>query len=65
MKINNIKIGLLSLFLILGTQEAYAQSNVEDVVTTPIASPSMASMSQYSDVPISLATGLPDIGISL
>ncbi|WP_153391721.1 hypothetical protein [Chryseobacterium vaccae] len=62
-KTNYIKaLGLVPVFL--GTL-VYGQAGVGETVTTPIASPSMAAMSQYSDVPISLATGLPDIGISL
>ncbi|MGE8555707.1 MAG: hypothetical protein ACN6OB_17450 [Chryseobacterium jejuense] len=31
----------------------------------PIASPAMASMAKYSDMPVSLASGLPEIGIPL
>ncbi|MDV7697653.1 RHS repeat protein [Chryseobacterium soli] len=60
-----IKIMMLCLFFILGMQKGYAQAGVGDMVTTPIASPSMAAMSQYSDVSVSLSSGLPDIGISL
>ena len=62
-KTNYIKVlGLVPVFL---GALVYGQAGVGEAVTTPIASPSMAAMSQYSDVPISLATGLPDIGISL
>lgn len=60
-----IKIMMLCLFFILGMQKEYAQAGVGDMVTTPVASPSMAAMSQYSDVSVSLSSGLPDIGISL
>ncbi|UIR57825.1 RHS repeat protein [Sphingobacterium sp. SRCM116780] len=64
-KFNYIKIMLLCLFLILGMQKGYAQLGAGDVVTSGVASPSMAAMSQYSDVSVSMTTGLPDIGISL
>lgn len=60
-----IKIVLLSLFCIYGKESIYAQSSVGDYVTTPIASPSMASMSKYSDAPVSVQTGQPSIQISL
>ncbi|KPE49008.1 RHS repeat protein [Chryseobacterium indologenes] len=62
-KTNYMKaLGLVPVFL---GALVYGQASIGEAVTTPIASPSMAAMSQYSDVPISLATGLPDIGISL
>lgn len=60
-----IKIVLLLLFCIYGKESIYAQSSVGDYVTTPIASPSMASMSKYSDAPVSVQTGQPSIQISL
>lgn len=60
-----IKIILLLLFCIYGKESIYAQSSVGDYVTTPIASPSMASMSKYSDAPVSIQTGQPSIQISL
>ncbi|WP_426278412.1 hypothetical protein ACN9MN_03605 [Chryseobacterium sp. S-02] len=56
---------LILLFLVTVTGKGYAQIGVGDVVTTPVASPSMAAMSQYSDVPMSLSTGYPEIGVSL
>lgn len=59
-----IKIILL-LFCIYGKESIYAQSSVGDYVTTPIASPSMASMSKYSDAPVSIQTGQPSIQIPL
>ena len=62
-KTNYIKLlGLVPVFL--GTF-VYGQSGVGEAVTTPIASPSMAGMSQYADVPISVATGLPEMGLAL
>ncbi|MBD3907050.1 RHS repeat protein [Chryseobacterium sp. Ch-15] len=60
-----IKIVLLLLFCIYGKESIYAQSSVGDYVTTPIASPSMASMSKYSDAPISIQTGQPSIQVPL
>lgn len=56
---------LILFFLVIITGKGYAQIGVGDVVTTPVASPSMAAMSQYTDVPMSLATGYPEIGVSL
>jgi len=57
-KTNYIKVlGLVPVFL---GALVYGQAGVGEAVTTPIASPSMAAMSQYSDVPISLATGYRD-----
>nr|WP_199156164.1 RHS repeat domain-containing protein [Pedobacter sp. ASV2] len=64
-KINYIKTMLLCFFLILGMQRGYAQLGAGDVVSSGVASPSMAAMSQYADVSVSMTTGLPDIGISL
>lgn len=60
-----IKIILLLLFCVYGKESIYAQSSVGDYVTTPIASPSMASMSKYSDAPVSIQTGQPSIRIPL
>ena len=65
MKNKYVSISILKLFLILGMQEGYAQSNVGEVVTSPIASPSMASLSRYSDIPINEATGIPNISVPL
>lgn len=56
---------LILLFLVMVTGKGYAQIGVGDVVTTPVASPSMAAMSQYTDVPMSLSTGYPEIGVPL
>lgn len=64
-RIKYIKILTLLFFTIFGMQKGYAQLAAGDVVTTPVASPSMAAMSQLSDVSVSLSTGLPDIGVSL
>ncbi len=55
----------LLLFLIFGIQKGFAQNNVGDYVTSSIASPSIASLSRYSDVPINEATGIPNISIPL
>ncbi|QIY90538.1 hypothetical protein [Chryseobacterium gallinarum] len=59
------KIILISLLSVMITQKGYSQQSVGDVVTTPIASPSMAAMSRYSDAPVSLSSGLPEIGLPL
>ncbi|WP_223560111.1 RHS repeat domain-containing protein [Chryseobacterium lathyri] len=58
------KVILISLLCAM-VQKGYSQQNVGDVVTTPVASPSMAAMSRYSDVPISLSSGLPEIDLPL
>lgn len=55
----------LPLFLTIGIQKGHAQNNVGEVVTNPIASPSMASLSRYSDIPINESTGIPNINIPL
>ncbi|MCT2560743.1 hypothetical protein [Chryseobacterium herbae] len=65
MKKISINILALPLFLTIGIQKGYAQNNLGEVVTNPIASPSMASLSRYSDVPINEATGIPNINIPL
>lgn len=56
---------LLLLFLVAITGKGYAQIGIGDVVTTSVASPSMAAMSSFSDVPVSLSTGYPNIDLSL
>lgn len=56
---------LILLFLVTVTGKGYAQIGVGDVVTASVASPSMAAMSSFSDVPISLSTGYPNINVSL
>ncbi|UMQ42860.1 hypothetical protein MKS83_04095 [Chryseobacterium sp. Y16C] len=56
---------LILFFLVIITGKGYAQIGIGDVVTTSVASPSMAAMSQYTDVPMSLSTGYPEIGVSL
>lgn len=56
---------LILLFLVTVTGKGYAQIGVGDVVTTSVASPSMAAMSSFSDVPVSLSTGYPNIDIPL
>ncbi|MDQ1098578.1 MULTISPECIES: hypothetical protein [Chryseobacterium] len=63
----NKKIGMtfLLMVLLLGNNDALAQSSVGDWVTTPIASPSMASMAKFSDAPVSIQTGQPSIQIPL
>jgi YD repeat-containing protein len=61
-RINYSKI-LLPLFNIIGGV-GYAQLTIGDA-TTPIASPSMAAMSRYSDIPVSIQTGQPGIQIPL
>ncbi|MDR4951831.1 hypothetical protein REB14_06500 [Chryseobacterium sp. ES2] len=58
------KVILVSLLSMMA-QKGYSQQSVGDVVTTPVASPSMAAMSRYSDVPMSLSSGLPEIGLPL
>jgi hypothetical protein len=58
-------IFMLQILLILGLQEGYAQSGVGETVNNSIASPSIASLSRYSDVPINEATGIPNINIPL
>lgn len=54
---------LIPLFSIIGGM-GYAQLTIGDV-TTPIASPSMAAMSKYADIPVSIQTGQPGIQIPL
>lgn len=56
-----IVVSLLNMMI----QKGYSQQNVGDVVTTSIASPSMAAISKYADVPVSLSSGIPEIGIPL
>lgn len=59
------KILILSL-LSASINNYYSQQGIGGgMVTTPIASPSMSSMSTYSDIPVSLASGLPEINIPL
>jgi hypothetical protein len=60
-----LNIIAMPFLLILGIQKGHAQNNVGEVVTTSIASPSMASLSRYSDVPVNEATGIPNINIPL
>lgn len=55
----------LPLFIILGIQGVFAQSGVGETVNNSIASPSIASLSRYSDVPVNEATGIPNIGVPL
>lgn len=56
---------ILLLFLLSIAEKDYAQIGVGEAVTTPIASPSMTAMSTYTDVPMSIATGNPEIGLPL
>lgn len=56
---------VIQVLLALGLQEGYAQSSIGETVNNPIASPSIASLSRYSDVPINEATGIPNINIPL
>jgi len=56
---------ILLLFLVFIAEKDYAQIGPGDVVNTSVASPSMAAMSTYTDVPMSLSTGSPQIGIPL
>lgn len=56
---------ILLLFLVSIAQKGYAQIGPGEVVTSSVASPSMAAMSTYTDVPMSLSTGYPEIGIPL
>ncbi|MBW3522140.1 RHS repeat domain-containing protein [Chryseobacterium sp. NKUCC03_KSP] len=63
-KIEVIKLIILFFFVSI-TEKGYAQIQPGDAVTTSVASPSMAAMSQYTDVPMSLSTGFPEIGIPL
>ncbi|WP_292010595.1 hypothetical protein [Chryseobacterium sp.] len=65
MKRKNIIILVSQILCMLGTQNGFAQLSIGDVVTTPIASPSMASLSSYSDVPVSIASGMPEVSIPL
>lgn len=65
MKSTYINIFILPFFLVMGTEKAYAQSGVGETVNNSIASPSIASLSRYSDVPINEATGIPNINIPL
>lgn len=58
-------IFILQVLLTLGVQEVYAQSGVGETVNNSIASPSIASLSRYSDVPVNEATGIPNIGVPL
>ncbi len=58
-------IFLLQALFLLGLQEGYAQSSVGATGNNTIPSPSIASLSRYSDVPINEATGIPNINIPL
>ncbi|WP_419869891.1 hypothetical protein [Chryseobacterium sp. CT-SW4] len=58
-KYNYVTLLLLPLFLFSGLEHMKAQTL--DMVTQPIASPSMAAMSKNADVPVSLPTGMPSI----
>jgi len=58
-------IFILQILLVLGLQELHAQSGVGETVNNSIASPSIASLSRYSDVPVNEATGIPNIGVPL
>lgn len=58
-------IFILQTLLILGLQKGYAQNSIGETVHNSIASPSIASLSRYSDVPVNEATGIPEINIPL
>ncbi|WP_374460324.1 hypothetical protein [Chryseobacterium taeanense] len=61
----NIKTLFFVLSLLLGNHSMYGQSSVGEWVDVPIASPSMASLAGFSDVPVSIQTGQPSIDIRL
>ena len=51
---------------LLAASMHYSQIGIgNDGGNRPIASPAMASMAKYSDMPVSLASGLPEIGLPL
>lgn len=51
---------------LLAASMHYSQTGIgNDSGSRSIASPAMASMAKYSDMPISLASGLPEIGLPL
>lgn len=51
---------------LLAASMHYSQIGIgNDGLNRPIASPAMASMAKYSDMPVSLASGLPEIGLPL
>lgn len=58
---------LMWAVFLLAANHYYSQLGIGNggMVTSPIASPSMSSMSTYSDIPVSLASGLPEINIPL
>ncbi|MGC5742984.1 hypothetical protein [Chryseobacterium sp. NFX27] len=58
---------LMWAVLLISADNYYSQLGIGNggMVTSPIASPSMSSMSTYSDIPVSLASGLPEINIPL
>lgn len=64
---NTLKIRGLQIvfFIVLFTQYLNAQQGLGEGTGKPIASPSMASMATYTDVPLNQASGLPDINFPI
>ncbi|MBV8326507.1 hypothetical protein [Chryseobacterium sp.] len=65
MKNKYISISILKFLLFLGVQDVYAQNTIGQPAKVSITSPSNASLSSYSDVPVNESTGIPNIDIPL
>lgn len=64
---NSTKIKALQIFFLmaLSIHNLYSQQSIGEGTSSPIASPSMASMASFADTPVNLVAGLPNINIPI